>query len=105
SNPPLGLAFLVDKIVKISPGSPDPTWTFSDTNVAGTLFTALAAPAPSTAPYARPLNRLGSPTCQIYLNIFVDRNASYALDPEEASVRLITSVNTLLIPSAGTATP
>ncbi|MBI4870428.1 MAG: hypothetical protein HY814_02550 [Candidatus Riflebacteria bacterium] len=102
NNPPFGMAFLVDNTVTLTAGNP-PTWGYPLATTAGSLLNLLSVVGPPN--YQRPPGALGSPTCLVYARLFVDRNANRMCEPEEAAITLMTTINMLLIPSAGTATP
>jgi prepilin-type N-terminal cleavage/methylation domain-containing protein len=122
-SPSNGIAFNIDNLVTVQPGAGvTPTWGYPSVSptLAGSLLYELcrtAPPSPTTGPYPRPASVIvppsaaamtvnsGSPHCQVYVRVFADRNLNYTMDSEEASVELVTSLNMLLIPSAGTPSP
>lgn len=119
ATPSTGIAFNIENVITVQPTAViTPTWGYPAVSpaVSDSLLFRLSAP---TAPYPRPVTAtipppfysgilsvsFGSPHCQLYVNVFVDRNANFVRDPDEAGTELVTSLNMLLIPSAGLTDP
>ncbi len=98
---PFGVGFYIEDEIVVRPGPPA-FWTIESGNrLTNELAAPASAPVPGPYPKTDETTSVGGLSCQFYLGPFIDGDRDGVQAPSEVIVGVLTTLNPLLIPSAG----